>query len=122
MLTPWPRFVPALAVQACESPVGVQGHNLPWPHPAFMGSDKFCPKSSVAGVAEQPPSLEPGQSAPCSLVGVSGAAGTPGCGAVQAQGNKGGRAPPRPCREAAPGQVGMCLGCWGQFQNQGKGQ
>lgn len=126
VLTPWPRFVPGTseAVQACESPVGMQGHGLPRPHPAFVGSDEFPRHPPCGGGKTAPPRpLHRGRSQatawPAASVAVSGAAGPPGCGAVQAQSDEGGR--PHPCREAAPSWVGMFLGFWGQFQNQHKG-
>lgn len=130
VLTPWPRFVPGTseAVQACESPVGMQGHGLPRPHPAFVGSDEFPrhpprhpPWRGWQNSAPRPPRRGRSQATarPAASVAVSGAAGPPGCGAVQAQSDEGGR--PHPCREAAPSWVGMFLGFWGQFQNQHKG-
>lgn len=61
VLTPWPRFVPGTseAVQACESPVGMQGHGLPRPHPAFVGSDEFPQHPPWRGWQNSPPPARP---------------------------------------------------------------
>lgn len=89
--------------------------------------NKSVPQSSLLGVAEQ---AEPRALPECTLQAPEGVSA--GSGAPQAvgptpltltYGNKEGALLPIPdSGEAAPGQVGMCLECWGQFRNRGKGQ